>query len=86
MRIDEPKYISRRNLRIWIQEYKESTPCEECGKRFPHNLMVFQIIGEGEKMQHAIQSCDFDRVEASIGNSSLLCYECAGMNWSQSKG
>ena len=68
----------RRNVR-WLQEYKESRPCTDCGGRFHHAAMDFDHV-HGDKINEVSRlsqnAASMKKILAEISKCELVCANC----------
>lgn len=71
---------NKRNLfRRRVQEIKESTPCVDCGLRYPHYVMDFDHLPGVEKkfnVGHTAMASSMEQLEAEIGKCEIVCSNC----------
>jgi hypothetical protein len=67
-----------RKIRTAVQQYKEKTPCADCGKCFPHYVMDFDHV-RGEKIGNVAdiinRNCS-GGVWDEIAKCELVCANC----------
>lgn len=66
------------NMRLWIQELKESEPCVDCGLRYPYWVMDFdhldgKVLNVSQAVQHGWGR---ERLQSEIDKCELVCSNC----------
>lgn len=66
------------NVRQYIRELKESTPCADCGIRYPYYVMDFDHQREKEFLVSRSVTCgkNLDAVKKEIEKCEIVCANC----------
>jgi len=74
----------RRNRKL-VMAFKESTPCVDCGRRYPHYVMDFDHVQgtkAGDISTMAGKPVGEASLRAEIGKCELVCANChRGRTW-----
>ena len=64
-------------IKEWLREYKESTPCKDCGKKFPAVCMDFDHLSD-KKYNISTMRGDHSRenIVAEMAKCELVCANC----------
>lgn len=63
---------NRRKLR----ELKESTPCADCGNKFPYYVMDFDHLGNKKFNVSAMITHNWEQIKEEISKCELVCANC----------
>jgi hypothetical protein len=74
-------YKKREALRKWVYEYKNITPCKDCGIQYPYYVTDFDHLGgeSGIKLNtvsRLINSGSTKQVKEEIAKCELVCSNC----------
>jgi len=71
------KKLRLRN-REYIKKIKESSPCSDCGKKYPYYVMHFDHIYDknGSVSDLSRASSSLERIQKEIDNCELVCANC----------
>jgi hypothetical protein len=66
-----------KSLKGSINQLKESTPCKDCGKFYPHYVMDFDHI-EGEKVFNLSKAHAYSKeeIELELAKCEIVCSNC----------
>ncbi len=75
------KALKRRaELRQWVYDLKNSTPCTDCGVLYPYYITDFDRTGErGVKVNTVskiINTGNFEKLKLEIAKCDLVCSNC----------
>lgn len=75
--VESNRKIRKRN-RDYIKEIKESSPCMDCGKKYPFYVMHFDHIYDknGSVSDLSRASASIERIQKEIDNCELVCANC----------
>jgi hypothetical protein len=69
----------RKELRLFLDTYKESRPCSDCGIQYPARVMEFDHCN-GKKDFNVAEAVNraysMKRIEAEIEKCELVCANC----------
>ena len=68
----------RDEMEQWVRDLKESTPCDDCGRRFPHFVMDFDHA-RGEKIKGVAEfrrRMMWEAMRDEIGKCDIVCANC----------
>jgi hypothetical protein len=67
----------RRKLEVhtWIRQYKETIPCKDCGKIYPHYVMDFDHLRDKTGTVSHMQTT-LPRIKREIEKCELVCSNC----------
>jgi hypothetical protein len=69
----------REEVMVWYRGLKESLPCADCGRFWPHSVTQFDHLGTAEKAGNVadlVVSASRARVLAEIAKCELVCGNC----------
>lgn len=75
----EKAYRKRDNLRRWVYDLKNKTPCTDCGVQYPYYVTDFDHVGNDEKVNTVsklINSGSTKKVKEEIAKCELVCSNC----------
>lgn len=78
-RLQKSKNVKRNLYRRRIQEVKESTPCADCGFKYPHYIMDFDHLPGSEKLFDiaTVALCpSAEALEEEIKKCDVVCSNC----------
>lgn len=76
--INTARKIRVANLSKEIKTLKESTPCADCGKKYPYYVMDFDHVN-GTKVgniSHMVQSGVTKKIKEEIDKCEIVCANC----------
>lgn len=80
---NKQKYAAKRltyqhRMAQFIQELKATTPCTDCGIKYPQYVMEFDHLPEFEKLASvsSMTSAGMDKVLAEIAKCEIVCANC----------
>jgi hypothetical protein len=66
----------RRKQYQWVLDYKESHPCKDCGRFYPHYVMDFDHLGNKVMNVSRMIGYKRERIEQEIAKCDLVCSNC----------
>jgi hypothetical protein len=67
----------RREIKTWLNELKQASPCSDCKINYPYFVMDFDQVGEKEmEINKLINAGSYKRLEKAIANCELVCANC----------
>ena len=67
----------RQELRKWLNELKQSTPCADCKIQYPYFVMDFDHIGDKKwEINKLINTGNSKRLKDEIQNCEIVCSNC----------
>jgi hypothetical protein len=78
----DPDYFAAKTARsvakrrAWLKEYKESTPCADCGVSYPHYVMDLDHRWDEEKAFTVGQATGLKKMKAEVAKCDLVCSNC----------
>ena len=66
-------------LRDYVIQLKESTPCKDCGKKFPFYVMDFDHRDPKKKLMgipQLVANCSKKKLLAEIKKCDIVCSNC----------
>ncbi len=70
-------YKKRFELRKWIGELKENTPCADCKNKYPYYVMDFDHLGDKKILvSKVINSGSWVQTKAEIAKCEIVCSNC----------
>lgn len=66
-----------RNM-AYVQEFKETNPCTDCGQFYPYYVMEFDHLPENGKAFEIsrLRTISLDTIKAEIAKCDLVCANC----------
>lgn len=69
--------INRAKLRRYVANIKESTPCNDCGKQYPHYVMDFDHLKDKKGLIiDFIRRHNKKALELEIAKCDIVCSNC----------
>jgi hypothetical protein len=69
--------INRAKLRQYVAKIKESTPCTDCGKQYPHYVMDFDHLGDKLGLiNDFIKRHNKAALDLEIAKCEVVCSNC----------
>lgn len=63
-------------IKEWLQLYKESNPCKDCGRKYPYYVMDFDHLRDKiDSVSHMIGTSKA-KIAAEIAKYDLVCANC----------
>jgi hypothetical protein len=78
----------RRTVRSQVYDIKASTPCADCGVRYPYYVMQFDHTGTDKVMDVSklMRSAGLERIMAEISKCEIVCANCHSVRtWERSQ-
>jgi hypothetical protein len=73
----EKAYRKRKAIREWVSELKETSPCSDCGKRYPYYVMDFDHLEDKKILvSKVINSGSWVQARAEIAKCEVVCSNC----------
>lgn len=67
----------RREIKAWLNELKQASPCVDCKVSYPYYVMDFDHIGEkSTEINKLINVTSYRRLEEEIAKCELVCSNC----------
>lgn len=67
----------RKELRKWLNDLKQSSPCTDCGVHYPYYVMDFDHIGKKNwEVNKIINAGNAKRLKEEIDLCELVCANC----------
>ena len=67
----------RKDLRKWLNEQKQASPCSDCRARYPYYVMDFDHIGEKKwEINKLINTGNAKRLKEELKDCELVCANC----------
>src|SRR5882757_10569168 len=72
------KKIVVERVKVFVKELKESSPCTDCGNKYPSYVMDFDHLGDKEyQIANMVQSgYDIPSVQKEIDKCEIVCANC----------
>ena len=68
---------NRRGNRDWLNEFKESKPCSDCGIFYPSCCMDFDHLSDKVMgLNKAVKSWSRERLQVEMEKCDLVCANC----------
>jgi hypothetical protein len=67
----------KKDIRLWLNSIKQSTPCKDCNTNYPYYVMDFDHIRDkSEEINRLINSCSMRKLRAEIAKCEVVCANC----------
>lgn len=67
----------RRDLRRWVYDLKEATPCTDCGKSYPYYVMDFDHLADKKILiSKVVNSGSWKQTKGEIAKCEIVCLNC----------
>lgn len=67
----------REEIKQYVNNLKESSPCSDCGKKYPYFVMDFDHIDEKSIEIHVLRSLSSKkRLDEELAKCELVCANC----------
>lgn len=67
----------KKDIRLWLNKLKESTPCVDCKVFYPYYVMDFDHLGDKtSNISRLINTCSMKQINAEIAKCELVCSNC----------
>lgn len=77
VRANESRRKIRDQIRTYIQQLKETTPCKDCGKLYPYYVMDFDHLKDKEfQVSNLAKGFSLEKVKKEIAKCELVCANC----------
>lgn len=69
--------VNRAKLRMYVAQIKESTPCTDCGKYYPHYVMDFDHLSDKDGLiVDFIRRYNLKALDNEIAKCEIVCSNC----------
>ena len=69
--------VRKQVIRQWLNDYKESHACTDCGITYPYYVMDFDHIRDKiADVNTLINSCSMTKIRAEIAKCEVVCSNC----------
>jgi hypothetical protein len=73
-------YRKRREIRKWVYELKENTPCTDCKKLYPYYVMDFDhLLDKKVLVSKVINNGSWKQAKEEIAKCEIVCSNCHRM-------
>ncbi len=70
-------YRKRSALREWVRQVKESSPCYDCGERYPYYVMDFDHIEDKSFLvSKLVNGGSWKKVKEEVLKCEIVCSNC----------
>ncbi len=67
----------RRNLRKWLNDIKQGSPCTDCSKKYPYYVMDFDHVGKKNMaINRMVNYGSTKKLKEELKNCELVCANC----------
>lgn len=67
----------RRELRAWVYDLKNNTPCKDCGVQYPYYVMDFDHLEDKKVLvSKVINTGSWTQTKAEILKCDIVCSNC----------
>jgi hypothetical protein len=78
---DKQQYRDRNDLKKkkkvqYLRDLKDSTPCKDCGKSYPHYVMEFDHTGEKIDCVTSLINKGWSRIIEELKKCEIVCANC----------
>lgn len=67
----------KKDIRLWLNDVKESSPCVDCNEQYPYYVMDFDHLeGKLYEVNKLINSCSITKLTTEIAKCEVVCSNC----------
>lgn len=67
----------KRDIRRWLNDLKEASPCKDCKISYPYYVMDFDHLSDKKyEINKLINSCSMTKIRAEIAKCDIVCSNC----------
>ena len=76
-RANESRKRIRDEIRAYLQNLKQTTPCKDCGKIYPYYVMDFDHLRDKDfQVSQVSKGYSMDKIKKEIEKCELVCANC----------